>query len=180
MRHVSRGASCHRYTATGLISRRVRAVSLRSLAGVALSATLAISTLLFALPAPAFAQESAQESATSTSDAGAVALADTTSAAATAPETAAATSADKQNDAPTQVLNTPADVVSMNDAPLDDQVLARQRGGATGLTMIAATPDLLRGSSVTLWDEIAPPAPLPVPVDAARTAQSNVANYLRK
>ena len=187
MRHVSRGASCHRDTATGLIGRRIRAVSLRSLAGVAtlgttlalsaavtLSATLTTGTLLFALPSTAFAQESATSTS---SDAGAVALADTTPAAVTAPETAAA---DNQNDASTQVLNTPADVVSMNDVPLDDQVLARQRGGASGLTMVAATPELLRSSSVTLWDEIAPPAPLPVPVDAARTAQSNVASYLRK
>jgi hypothetical protein len=187
MRHVSRGASCHRHAATGLFGRRIRAASLRSLAGVAtlgatlaLSTSLAVSTLLFAVPSTAFAQESA----TSTSaDAGAAALADTTPAAATAPEKAAvaATAAtDTGNDAHTQVLNTPADVVSMNDIPLDDQILARQRGGASGLTMVAATPDLLRGSSVTLWDEIAPPAPLPVPVDAARTAQSNAASYLRK
>jgi hypothetical protein len=175
MRHVSRGASCHRYTVTGLFDWRIGAVSLCSLAGVAtLGATLAIGTALFALPSPAFAQESASSRS---SDAGPVALADTMSAAATAPETAAA---DSEDDAPAQVLNTPADVVSMNDVPLDDQVLARQRGGASGLTMIAATPDRLRGSSVTLWDEIAPPAPLPVPVDAARAAQSNVASYLRK
>lgn len=175
MRHVSRGASCHCHTATGLPGRRVRAVSLRLLAGVAtLGATLAIGTLPFTLPSPAFAQESASSAS---SDAGAVALEDTMPAAATAPETAAAASED---DAPAQVLNTPADVVSMTDVPLDDQILARQRGGASGLTMVAATPDLLRGSSVTLWDEIAPPAPLPVPVDAARAAQSNVASYLRK
>jgi hypothetical protein len=46
--------------------------------------------------------------------------------------------------------------------------------------MVAATPQLQRGSSVTLWDEIAPPSPLPIPIDAARAAQGNVANYQRK
>ncbi|WP_246641665.1 hypothetical protein [Paraburkholderia edwinii] len=189
MRHVSRGVSCDRHTAAGLFGRRIRAASLRSLAGVAmhgatlaLSATLVAGTLVFTLSSTAFAQESATSAS---SDAGAAALADTTPAAATAPETAGAGTADPQatdthDVASTQVLNTPADVVSMNDIPLDDQILARQRGGASGLTMVAATPDLLRGSSVTLWDEIAPPAPLPVPVDAARTAQSNAASYLRK
>lgn len=173
MRHVSRGASCHRHTTAGLIGGRIRAVSERSRAGVAaLGATLAISTLLFALPLEAFAQESAASTA---SDARRAAVPDIMPAA--APREAVA---DSQNDALTWVLNTPANVVSMNDVPLDDHMLARQRGGATGFTMIAATPDLLRGSSVTLWDEIAPPAPLPVPVDAGRAAQSNVANYLRK
>jgi hypothetical protein len=193
MRHVSRGASCPSHTAAGLTGRRVRAASLRSLAGLAaLGATLALSSLLCALPATAFAQksiqgslqESPQESpqdsrqdSASSQPSGAGALAFALPAAAATPETAAA---DSEDDVPTRVLNTPADVVSMNDAPLDDQVLARQRGGASGLTMVAATPDMMRGASVTLWDEIAPPAPLPVPVDAARAAQSNVASYLRK
>jgi hypothetical protein len=179
MRHVSRGASRHRDTAAGLTGWRTQAAALRSLAGAAaLGATLALGSLLFVLPATASAQQSSSPSAASMpGDAGAAVLADATPAAATAPETAAV---DSQNEAPTQVLNTPADVVSMNDMPLDDQVLARQRGGASGLTMVAATPELMRGASVTLWDEIAPPAPLPVPVDAARAAQSNVASYLRK
>lgn len=69
---------------------------------------------------------------------------------------------------------------SMNDIALDDQVLSHQRGGAAGMVMVAATPQLMRGNSVTLWDEIAPPTPLPVPVDAARAAQSNIASYTRK
>ncbi|MGH8781536.1 hypothetical protein [Paraburkholderia sp.] len=73
-----------------------------------------------------------------------------------------------------------ADAASMNDIALDDQVLSRQRGGAAGMVMVAATPQLTRGNSVTLWDEIAPPAPLPIPVDAARTAQANVASFTRK
>jgi hypothetical protein len=65
---------------------------------------------------------------------------------------------------------------------LDDQTLSRQRGGAVGMVMVAATPQLMRGNnnSVTLWDEIAPPAPLPIPVDATQNAQGNVASYTRK
>lgn len=80
----------------------------------------------------------------------------------------------------TQLSSTPADSSSMNDFALDDQVLSRQRGGATGMVMVAATPQLMRGNAVTLWDEIAPPSPLPIPIDAARAAQGNVANYQRK
>jgi len=64
---------------------------------------------------------------------------------------------------------------------LDDQTLSRQRGGAVGMVMVAATPQLMRGgNNVTLWDEIAPPAPLPIPVDATQNAQGNVASYTRK
>jgi hypothetical protein len=48
------------------------------------------------------------------------------------------------------------------------------------MVMVAATPQLMRANGVTLWDEIAPPSPLPIPVDAARAAQGNVANYQRK
>lgn len=78
-------------------------------------------------------------------------------------------------------LTTQADVASMNDISLDDQVLSRQRGGALGMVMVAATPQLMSGNSnVTLWDEIAPPSPLPIPVDAARSAQGNIATYQRK
>ncbi|MGF6481773.1 hypothetical protein [Paraburkholderia sp. JPY419] len=74
------------------------------------------------------------------------------------------------------------DAASMNDISLDDQMLSRQRGGAVGMLMVAATPQLMQGggNQVTLWDEIAPPSPLPVPVDAARAAQGNVATYQRK
>ncbi len=72
-----------------------------------------------------------------------------------------------------------ADVASSNDMLLDDQMLSRQRGGAVGMVMVAATPQM-RGGSVTLWDEIAPPTPLPIPVDAARATQSNVASYTRQ
>jgi hypothetical protein len=72
-----------------------------------------------------------------------------------------------------------ADVAASNDMVLDDQMLSRQRGGAVGMVMVAATPQM-RGGSVTLWDEIAPPTPMPVPVDAARAAQSNVTSYTRQ
>jgi hypothetical protein len=64
---------------------------------------------------------------------------------------------------------------------LDDQTLSYQRGGAVGMLMVAATPQLMRGgNSVTLWDEIAPPAPLPIPVDSSQAAQGNIASYTRK
>ena len=88
-------------------------------------------------------------------------------------------SADATATSDTQAQNVPADA-SANDMVLDDQVLSRQRGGAVGMVMVAAAPQL-RGNGVTLWDEIAPPTPLPVPVDAARAQQgSNVSSYLRK
>lgn len=64
---------------------------------------------------------------------------------------------------------------------LDDQTLSRQRGGAVGMLMVAATPQLMHGGNhVTLWDEIAPPAPLPIPVDSSQAAQGNVASYTRR
>ncbi|MEQ0771525.1 hypothetical protein [Paraburkholderia tropica] len=63
---------------------------------------------------------------------------------------------------------------------LDDQTLSRQRGGAVGMVMVAATPQLMRGASVTLWDEIAPPTPIPIPVDSSQAAQGNIASYFRR
>ncbi|HEV3431650.1 MAG TPA: hypothetical protein VG320_27545 [Paraburkholderia sp.] len=64
---------------------------------------------------------------------------------------------------------------------IDDQTLSHQRGGAVGMLMVAATPQLMRGgNNVTLWDEIAPPAPLPIPVDSGQAAQGNIASYTRK
>ncbi|WP_329601596.1 hypothetical protein [Paraburkholderia antibiotica] len=89
-------------------------------------------------------------------------------------------------DDPSQLSAQPAspaaDAASVNDISLDDQMLSRQRGGAVGMLMVAATPQLMQGggNQVTLWDEIAPPSPLPVPVDAAHSAQGNVATYQRK
>ncbi|CAB3804102.1 hypothetical protein LMG28614_05957 [Paraburkholderia ultramafica] len=81
------------------------------------------------------------------------------------------------------VISTPADAASVNDISVDDQMLSRQRGGAVGMVMVAARPQPLpsnSGGRVTLWDEIAPPSPLPIPVDAARTAQGNVAMCQKK
>ncbi|EIF30205.1 hypothetical protein BCh11DRAFT_05682 [Burkholderia sp. Ch1-1] len=81
-------------------------------------------------------------------------------------------------------LNIAAEGISTNDFSLDDQALSRQRRGAVGGVMVAATPQLMRGNSnggsVTLWDEIAPPSPSPIPVDAARAAQGNLPSYQRK
>ncbi|WP_179402576.1 hypothetical protein [Burkholderia guangdongensis] len=64
--------------------------------------------------------------------------------------------------------------------PLDEDTLDQQRGRAPGFVTIATTPQMANGTSVTLWDEIAPPAPAPVPVDAQRAMQGNSASYTRK
>jgi hypothetical protein len=90
--------------------------------------------------------------------------------------------ADDNSQISANASNPAADAAAVNDISLDDQMLSRQRGGAVGMLMVAATPQLMQsgGNQVTLWDEIAPPSPLPVPVDAARAAQGNVATYQRK
>ncbi|MFX1734523.1 hypothetical protein PXJ20_07455 [Paraburkholderia sp. A1RI_3L] len=144
-------------------------------APLVLAASLA---LLFAA-----SSASAQEAAAIASPDPAVAtLVDTPSAAVTPSQTVAQADTGR---APTTaaILFTRAMAVpgatTLSDIPLDDQVLSRQRGGAVGMMMVAATPQLMRGNGVTLWDEIAPPAPLPIPVDAARAAQSNVTTYQR-
>jgi hypothetical protein len=146
-------------------------------AGVALCVALALS----ALPALASAQALSGDAAPTVSAAqqGADPAPDETpNVAADAPAAAdIARAADTSN---AQFLGVPADGAAMNDVALDDQVLSRQRGGAAGMVMVAATPQLMHGSAVTLWDEIAPPSPLPIPIDAARAAQGNVANYQRK
>jgi hypothetical protein len=82
-------------------------------------------------------------------------------------------------------LSISADAASMNDFSLDDRMLSRPRGSAVGMVMVAATPQFMRDNSggcsnVTLWDEIAPPSPLPIPIDAARAAHGNVGTYQRK
>ncbi|WP_329959709.1 hypothetical protein [Paraburkholderia translucens] len=75
-----------------------------------------------------------------------------------------------------------SDAAAADDVSLDEQMPSRQRGSAPGWLIVAATAPLKesRGNQVTLWDEIAPPSPLPVPVDAARAVQGNVATYQRK
>jgi type II secretory pathway pseudopilin PulG len=66
-------------------------------------------------------------------------------------------------------------------AALDDRVLASQRGTGLGLMTVAAAAQAGGGArSVTLWDELAPPAPAPLPVDTAHVAQSNAVSYFRK
>jgi hypothetical protein len=146
------------------------------------AALCAAAVALSVLPAGVNAQEPAQlQSATltETADAGSASLTGTTLAVASSPNTTAPEIRQLAGD----VLNIPADAASVNDISLDDQVLSRQRGGAVGMLMVAATPQLMHGnsgSSVTLWDEIAPPSPLPIPVAAQGNVEGNVANYQRK
>lgn len=143
----------------------------------------------------------AQEPVTASSpDTGSVTLASATPAAVAAPDTAVTNatavdtvasnaadtpdSATQSSDLAGDALSIPADAASVNDLALDDLVLSRQRGGFGGMLMVAATPQLMRGfnnggNGVTLWDEIAPPSQLPVPVDVARSAQGNVTSYQR-
>ena len=79
-----------------------------------------------------------------------------------------------------QVRTTLADAALVHaDAPLDDQVLSHQRGGAVGMMTVAAPQTMLK-NNVTLWDEIVPPSPMPQPSDAARAAQGNNVVYTRK
>jgi hypothetical protein len=58
----------------------------------------------------------------------------------------------------------------VNDFSPDDRLDSRRCGGTVGRLMVPVTPQSMRGRSgrVTLWDEIAPPSPLPIPVQAAR------------
>ncbi|MFL9916910.1 hypothetical protein PQR75_16265 [Paraburkholderia fungorum] len=148
----------------------------------------AAAVALIVLPAGVNAQESALPQSTTmaeTADAGSATLTSTTLAVVASPDTTATTATPTEiRQLAGNVLSIPADAASMNDISLDDQMLSRQRGGAVGMVMVAATPQLMRGngggSNVTLWDEIAPPSPMPIPVDAARAAQGNVANYQRK
>jgi len=105
--------------------------------------------------------------------------------AATAPQIVAATL--DASPPPTQSALAAAPAPATDDTmlagarPLDDETLSQQRGGAIGMLMVAGTAQLLHGgASVTLWDEIAPPTPLPIPVDNSQSAQGNVASYTRK
>lgn len=151
-------------------------------AGVAVCVALALSSMS-AGAAGVYAQESFTDAtnvttATSAQQTAEVAADETSNA--TADTTTGVDIATGVDSTGPQFTNVPADSAAMSDFALDDQVLARQRGGAAGMVMVAATPQLMRGAAVTLWDEIAPPSPLPIPIDAARTAQGNVANYQRK
>jgi hypothetical protein len=160
------------------------------LSSIAPCAALCAAVALIALPVGVNAQESVlaqSANPTDTAHAGSATLAGTTPATVASPDAtvAEATPATDGSQLSANALSIPADAALTNDISLDDQVLSRQRGGAVGMLMVAATPQLMRGAgssgnSVTLWDEIAPPSPLPIPVDAARAAQGNVASYQRK
>ncbi|RKE34828.1 hypothetical protein B0G76_0855 [Paraburkholderia sp. BL23I1N1] len=163
----------------------------------------AAAVALIVLPVGVNAQEPAlvqSSTMAETADAGSVTLASTTLAAVAAPDTAATQTASvpavdntvagtddgaaSHSDLAGNALSIPADTASVDDLALDDQALSRQRGGFSGMLMVAATPQLMRGfnnggNGVTLWDEIAPPSQLPVPVDVARSAQGNVTSYQR-
>jgi hypothetical protein len=149
-------------------------------------AALCAALALIALPGGAQGQEAVQagsamlaESADSASHAHFTFT--STESVATASSEAAAGSLAEGSQLTGYALTMPVDGAAMNDISLDDQMLSRQRGGALGMVMVAATPQLMRGNgSVTLWDEIVPPSPMPIPVDAARNAQGNVATYQRK
>ncbi|SIT50247.1 conserved exported hypothetical protein [Paraburkholderia piptadeniae] len=142
------------------------------------SAALCVALALVALPAGVSAQESVTLEPLATAAQPTPDSADETFA--TTNAGAGPESATEDDSTRAQVIDEPADGAATSNVALDDQVLSRQRGGAAGMVMVAATPQLARGNSVTLWDEIAPPSPLPIPVDAARAAQGNVANYQRK
>ncbi|MGU7779454.1 hypothetical protein [Burkholderia sp. PU8-34] len=86
-------------------------------------------------------------------------------------------------DAPVATFASPlADATWMKRyTPLDENTLDQQRGRAPGIVTVSAPSAMPAGSaSVTLWDEIAPPTPLPIPVDAQRAIQGNNASYTRK
>ncbi|MEM5435289.1 hypothetical protein [Paraburkholderia diazotrophica] len=143
------------------------------------SAALCVALALVALPAGVNAQESVALEPLATAAQPTPDSANETFAAATDAGTGPQAATEEESTR-AQVIDEPDDGAPTSTVALDDQVLSRQRGGAAGMVMVAATPQLTRDNSVTLWDEIAPPSPLPIPVDAARAAQGNVANYQRK
>ncbi|MFM0213621.1 hypothetical protein PQQ96_40255 [Paraburkholderia sediminicola] len=163
------------------------------------AALCAAAVALIVLPAGVNAQESTQsQSATmaETTDTGSATLASSTLAAVASRDTAVTGTANtaavdnsvaatndstaSRSDLAGNALSIPADAASVADLVLDDQALSRQRGGFSGMLMVSATPQLMHGGNgVTLWDEIAPPSQLPVPVDVARSAQGNVTSYQR-
>jgi hypothetical protein len=58
----------------------------------------------------------------------------------------------------------------VNDFSLDDRAELRQCRSTVSRVIVPVTPQSMRARNarVTLWDEIAPPSPLPMPVQAAR------------
>lgn len=89
--------------------------------------------------------------------------------------------ADAQAEQALASVNVIDEALTPGATALDDHVLARQRGTGLGLMTVAVSGPMLHGShSVTLWDEITPPSPVPVPADAAQMAQGNAVSYFRK
>ena len=62
---------------------------------------------------------------------------------------------------------------------LDDQTLAQQRGTYLSSLITVGMPAIAH-NQVTLWDEIAPSAPHPIPMPSDAAAQQNVTSYFRK
>ncbi|AOJ02531.1 hypothetical protein WS70_12415 [Burkholderia mayonis] len=62
---------------------------------------------------------------------------------------------------------------------VDAGVFARQRERVAASVPVA-TPLSDRSAAVTLWDEIGPPTPLPVPSDAQRTVRGDGTSYTRR
>lgn len=84
-------------------------------------------------------------------------------------------------DAQDAALTADAAPLANNVCALDDSVLASQRGGRNDMATVTATPEMSAGLlSVTLWDELARPAPAPRPVDTGGTTQFNAISYTRK
>lgn len=66
-------------------------------------------------------------------------------------------------------------------ANVDARAFARLRNLVPMPVPVAApTPLVDGGAAVTLWDEISPPAPLPVPPDAQRTIRGDGVSYTRQ
>lgn len=96
-------------------------------------------------------------------------------------DTATADGIDEPAPSASQAASADAEAPIAGATALDDRVLARQRGTGPGLMTVAASMQALQSAqSVTLWDEIAPPAPMPVPADSAHSAQSNAVSYFRQ
>ncbi|SMG15744.1 hypothetical protein [Paraburkholderia susongensis] len=128
----------------------------------AICAVIAVVIALSTLPAGASAQSAQAVSARS--------------AEAAKPELTARVPTDACSQSDARVPGASGDAASLNDILPGDPPLSQQRGGAPGMLRVAAMSQPMQddGNQVTLWDEIAPPLPLPVPVDAAHAAQGNI------
>lgn len=141
-------------------------------------------TLASVTPAAVAVPDTAVSDTADTATTSANTSATTSAATATDPSANTANTAAPVSDLAGDPLSIPAAATTANDLALDDQALSQQRGGFGGMLMVAATPQLMHGNAsggnhVTLWDEIAPPSPMPIPVDVARSAQGNVTTYQR-